>query len=123
MTAYATERDYETYLGHSERIIPDGSFLAYAVRASARIRQYTMGNIGDNIPDSVKYCCCELAEVLYDFDKGQSAGGVASEKVGDISVSYESADSRRQTLSKTIKSVIYSWLADTGLLYRGGRLC
>lgn len=125
MAAYADDIFYHhNYLPFDGvPVIPPGAFEFYARKASAYIRQYTLDNIGEDVPEAVKMCCCELAEILYDQQRTKAAQGIASEKVGDASVSYESAESQRQALPKTIKSVVYSWLADTGLLYRGGSLC
>lgn len=125
MAAYADDifyhHNYLPFDGAS--VIPPGAFEFYARKASTHIRQYTLDNIGEDVPEAVKMCCCELAEILYNQQHTKAAQGIASEKVGDASVSYESAESQRQALPKTIKSVVYSWLADTGLLYRGGSLC
>jgi hypothetical protein len=125
MAAYADDIFYHhNYLPFDGApVIPPGVFEFYARKASAYIRQYTLDNIGEDVPEAVKMCCCELAEILYNQQHTKAAQGIASEKVGDASVSYESAESQRQALPKTIKSVVYSWLADTGLLYRGGGLC
>ena len=123
MTVYADYDFYlQMYLCDREAVIAPALFPHYARRAGNYIRQYTFGNIGEEIPESVKLCCCELAEMLYRADNAKAAQGVSSEKVGDLSMSYESAESHRQALPKTIKSVIYAWLADTGLLCTGGKL-
>lgn len=124
MTVYA-DIDYYTgtYREDAAPLIPYELYGIYARKASADIDQYTFGNIGDNIPEAVQLCCCELAEALYNIDSSAAPGGVSSEKVGDVTVNYESGELRRQNLPKTIKSIIYSWLADTGLLHRGGDLC
>ena len=124
MTAFADYTFYQqSYLCGRTAAIPQSSFPYYANRAGAVIRQYTLGNIGEEIPESVSMCCCELAELTYAAENSKSAQGVASEKVGDWSVGYENADSLRQSLPKRMKSVVYSRLADTGLLHRGGDLC
>ena len=124
MTVYADSSFYErTYLSGRTAVIPSSEFGYYARRASAVIGQYTLGNIGENIPESVRYCCCELAETIYSAENAKSASGVVSEKVGDLSVNYESAETLRRALPRRMKSVVYSWLADTGLLHRGGDLC
>lgn len=124
MTVYADCAFYQReYLSGKAAVIPAEMFLHYARKASGCIRQYTLDNIGDVVPEAVKLCCCELAECLYTADKDKSVHGIVSEKVGDIATSYESSETRKQALSTTVKSTIYSWLADTGLLYRGGRLC
>ena len=124
MTVYADDRYYSVnYRGDTARLIPIELFDIYARKASAYINQYTFGNIGENVSDAVRSCCCELAEAIYQLDSGAAAQGVVSEKVGDISRSYESGEARRQSLPATVRSIVYSWLADTGLLFRGGRLC
>lgn len=124
MTVYADSSFYEReYLSGRTAVIPSSEFGYYARRASAVIGQYTLGNIGENIPESVRYCCCELAETIYSAENAKSASGVVSEKVGDLSVNYESAETLRRALPRRMRNVIYSWLAGTGLLHRGGDLC
>lgn len=122
MTVYA-DSDFYTreYLSGKAAVLSTELFPHYARKASGYIRQYTFDNLGDEIPEAVKLCCCELAEVLFRIDNSPSAVGIASERVGDISRTYESESVKRQNLPGTIKDVIYAWLADTGLLYRGGR--
>ena len=121
MTVYA-DSDFYTreYLGGRAAVIPSAYFPFYARKASSYIDQYTFDRIGNTVPEAVRLCCCELAETLYRFDNSPSLNGVSNERVGDISVTYESAELKRQNLPKTIKGVISSWLACTGLLYRGG---
>ena len=117
MTVYADSSFYErTYLSGRTAVIPSSEFGFYARRASNVLRQY-------DVPECVKSCCCELAELIYSAEHGKAAQGIASEKVGDVSISYENADSLRQALPKQMKSAVYAWLADTGLLRRGGDLC
>lgn len=126
MTVYADYDFYEReYLSGKAAVVPAEQFAHYARKSSSCITQYTFGALDKDAetPECVKSCCCELAELFYQHENSPTAHGVVSEKVGDISVSYESAGSQRQALPKTIKSVVYSWLADTGLLYTGGRLC
>lgn len=123
MTVYATSGFYQReYLSGKEAVIPSSMFPYYARKASGYIRQYTFDNIGETVPECVKLCCCELAEALYRLDSNQSVnGGISSEKVGDISVSYADAEELRGSLLDTVKDIIYAWLSDSGLLYRGGR--
>ncbi len=124
MTAFADHTFYvQDYLCGRAAVIDSGVFPFYANKATAVIRQFTLGNIGDDVPACVKSCCCELAELIYSAEHGKAAQGIASEKVGDVSISYENADSLRQALPKQMKSAVYAWLADTGLLRRGGDLC
>lgn len=122
MTAYADYNFYcDEYLCGKEAPISADDFAYYAQKATAIIRQHTFGNIGEEIPRAVIFCCCELAEQLHSLSANRL--GVSSEKVGDISKTYESAEAQNKTAIREQKRIINSWLADTGLLYRGGRLC
>lgn len=123
MTVYADYEFYKNeYLCGRKAVIDTASFAFYARQATQKIKQYTFDNIDENsIPESVRLCCCEVAELIYTYDHSEAGTGVVSASVGDESVSYESAESTGQLLSKNIKSAVYSWLADTGLLYRGVR--
>ncbi len=125
MTVYIDCAFYtKEYLSGKKAVIDTASFGFYARKATQIIKTYTFENVDeDNIPECVKMCCCEVAELLFKADNSSAGNGISSEKVGDQSISYESADSQRHALSSNIKSVIYSWLADTGLLYRGVAKC
>ena len=124
MTVYADNEFYTgTYRKNNNPLVPIELFGFYARKASSYINQYTFDNIGENVPNTVKLCCCDLAEALYNIDNSLSAGGISSERVGDVSVNYESEEIKRQNLPKTVRNIIYSWLGDTGLLFSGGRLC
>lgn len=105
--------------------IPLESFKRWAIQASNLIRVRTFGNINEeNIPESVQFCCCELAEHLYQCDKRDyesGSDGVASEKDGSWSVTYESRENVSKNDAKKSDGIIYNWLANTGLLYCGVR--
>ncbi len=122
MKIYADEAFYTgTYLSGREAVITT-AFPYYAMQATAEIKRYINANLTDDedIPESVKYCCCELAELLYkDAQAEQKIGGAVSESVQGWSKSYESADTRKNTLMQAKKACIYKWMADTGLMYRG----
>lgn len=124
MTVFA---DYEYYIGQylqGRKATIETAFNYYARKATQEIKQFTLDNVNEeSIPKCVRLCCCEVAELLYRYDNSGFAGGVTSEKVGDVSRSYESTDSQRQALSKNIRSVVYSWLSGTGFLYRGVYKC
>ena len=52
MTVYADSSFYErTYLSGRTAVIPSSEFGFYARRASNVLRQYTLGNIGGDVPD------------------------------------------------------------------------
>lgn len=120
MTAYTDEEFYKNEYLCGKKAVISTAFYFYARRATQEIRRFTGSNVEESdIPKCVKMCCCEIAEMLFKADNCTSQIGVSSEKTGDVSISYESSESQRQVLSKKIKSVIYLWLAGTGLLYRG----
>ena len=123
MRVYADYDFYRTeYLMSRTARIPSEDFDYYAQKASGIIRQYTADNIGSEIPGEVGMCCCELAERLFQHDSADK-NGVTAEKVGDVSVSYETAESCRRAFQESVRGIVRSWLAASGLLYRGGRLC
>jgi hypothetical protein len=117
MTNYV---DYAYYTGtYKGAVIDTASFDLYARKATREIKKYTLNQIPDGIiPDDVKMCCCEIAEVIHKDDQ-EDTKGIASEKVGEYSVSYVSLEAKEKLLSISIRSIIYNWLAMTGLLYRG----
>lgn len=117
MTNYADYAYYtDTYKG---AVIDTASFDLYARRATQIINQHTFGRVQEgNIPEEVKMCCCELAEALFKADK-EDTKGIASEKVGEYSVSYVSPEAKEKLLGYFVRSIIYNWLSMTGLLYRG----
>ena len=122
MKVYADEAYYKNnYLSGKEAAIT-AAFDHYASQASQLIDCYTYGRIsGEDIPEEVKQCCCELAELTYrDEASEQSIGsGISSESVQGWSRSYESAEARKSALAGAQKRCIYKWLSNTGLLYSG----
>jgi hypothetical protein len=120
MTVFADYDFYKNeYLLGRKAVIDTASFAFYARKATGIITQHTFGNIKGEIPECVKMCACELAELLYNYDNAESSNGITSESVGDMSKSYESTETRKQNLNQSIKSVLSLYLANTGLLYRG----
>ena len=52
-------------------------------------------------------------------EDAQTLSGVAAEKTGDLSITYESAAARIEANNTNVREVIYNYLSGTGLLYRG----
>lgn len=122
MTVYADENFYKTKYLCGRKAVIDTAFNFYGRKATQIINNYCGENVDVEIAeDKIKLCCCELAELLYNNEQSGSQCGILSETVGDMSVSYENTEITKQILQKNIKSVVYSYLADTGLLYRGVR--
>lgn len=105
-----------------KKAVIDTAFDFYSRESSAVLSKYINGEIGDNI-DEVKLCCCEIAELLYKASNSHNSQsiGLKSEKVGDYSVEYEDESNKQDAVNREIRSIIYKWLAKTGLLYRGVR--
>lgn len=121
MIIYADEKFYNNaYLCGKTAVLTSDS--QYFFREASRIiDRYTSGKIdAENVPESVKMCCCELAENLFTKDKNLAKNnGISSESVGGWSVNYFSRQDIDTDFKKAEKNVIFKWLADTGLLFRG----
>lgn len=121
---YADENFYtQSYLCGKEAVITT-AFDFYSRKASTVIRTFTGNNIDENennIPECVRMCCCELAEMLFRYEKllNGNTTGMTSQHIGDLSVNYESSENLRKSQSDEIRQIIYRWLSGTGLLYRG----
>lgn len=123
MTIYADENFYaDEYLAGKTAVIT-AAYTYYFREASRIIDVYTFGNIdADNVPEDVRMCCCELAELICRFDTEQDGhAGKASESVQGWSVSYTSASDSKTQLDAQTRDVVYKWLSGSGLLYSGVR--
>ncbi|MDO4318316.1 MAG: hypothetical protein Q4C48_08950 [Lachnospiraceae bacterium] len=90
-----------------------------AIQASVRIKNRMLG-VGGDVPVEVQYCCCELAELLQSVEENRETfAGIASEKDGSWSVSYESSEARANSTERQVAEIIDRWLAAAGLLYSG----
>lgn len=121
MTAYADENYYRNEYLCGRKAVISSAFDYYAREATLIINAYTGSNIDDTkeIAEPVKLCCCEVADLLFKADSQSENEGITSDSVGDVSRSYESTEARKRVLTRTIKSVVYKYLSDTDLLYRG----
>ena len=118
----------KTYEGSS---IPGSSFNNFALKASTYVNKNTFNRITEEKVDNfVKYCICEVAELLYSQDKKKNTimenKIVSSETVGPHSKTYVNNSSyidkdilTESELEKMIYKICYRYLATTGLLYRG----
>lgn len=137
-----TDYDYyrNEYFGQS---IEEADFPRLALHASQYIDYITQGRAERNAAlEAVKMCCCALAEQYQTIETAQalaqkslSAGAgdgaeVQSETVGGWSKSYRSGGDSAQSAAQAAeagRSILLDtarrYLANTGLLYRGGRRC
>lgn len=116
--SYASEQLYKTeYLCGREPVVTAG-FDFYLRSASQLIARATFNRVDEgNVPNCVKMCCCELAELVFKHD--QTGSEVQSEKVGDWSKTYGSVAEREAAYKSAVSDTLKKWLGGTGLLYRG----
>lgn len=132
---YAYYRD--RYMGV---LLSEEDYDAMALRASRYLDYYTKGGAEKNAGlEGVKMACCALAEqykVISDAQRLASGsmdyalkndGEVTSENVGGYSVSRKSGGSGAMSAMEACREaeralpfIAFQYLADTGLLYRGG---
>lgn len=117
-----------TYEGSS---IPESSFNNFALIANTYVNKNTFNRITEEKVDNfVKYCICEIAELLYSQEKKKNTimenKIVSSETVGPHSKTYVNNSSyidkdilTESELETKIYKICYRYLATTGLLYRG----
>lgn len=117
-----------TYEGSS---IPESSFNNFALKASTYVNKNTFNRITkEKVDNFVKYCICEVAELLYSQEKKKNTimenKIVSSETVGPHSKTYVNNSSyidkdilTESELETKIYKICYRYLATTGLLYRG----
>ena len=123
MTTYANEGYYISEYLCGRKAVIVSAFDYYARSATLLIKAYTGENVdGNNIPESVKLCCCELAELVYNDEKQSANSGISSASVGDESVSYVSEEERKTAHKKAVRYTQFTSILPTSdLLYRGGR--
>ena len=120
--------EYDFYRNdYKGSVIPDATaYDGVAVEASAYLDYITQNRIkGEELPsavaDKVKLAQCAIADVCYKQSQDDVVNAVASESVGNHSVTYSvsKVGFRQRELEKYSKAKIY--LHGTGLLYRGLR--
>ena len=117
MTDYTFYTD--KYLSGKEAVLDSASFPFWERKACNQVRSFTFGNIDESaeVPETVQMCVCEVAEILLIQENRSKTSGIASEKVGDYSVSYRAqTDGEKQA---EIRKVVTEWLSETGLMYCG----
>ncbi len=109
--------DYKWYSGNFHgSLIPESEFERRAAGASEYMRCMTFGRITDGISEfpEIKNCCCAIAEADYNYSQ---KAGIASEKTGSCSVSYNAKNP--DDFNKERRNIINIYLGNTGLLFRG----
>lgn len=132
---YADRKYYETgYLLGRSPVIPEDIYPYWEKQAERVLNQYTLSRLVADFnlitTDEVKDCTCELAELLYQADTvsqkaAEQGGGLLSSYSNDgqsgtfdlSQSSYTEEGKKRKT-----QEIIYKYLGNTGLLYRGMQL-
>lgn len=108
MAAYADYEYYTTEYGGTA--IPQAHFGNLALRATAKIDEYTLGRITE-ATEAIKNATCHVAEIMLQ-------GDVTSESFADGSRSYGN-----KTMEQKCYEAAQMWLQRTGLLYAGVDVC
>ncbi|MFQ9516724.1 MAG: hypothetical protein ACLRZ9_12995 [Eubacterium sp.] len=106
-----------------EPVVIAADFPKLLIKAQSIIDLYTFNKIRtfNTFSKDIKYCCCELVEVIHNYNVKQEGNpnGVSSEKNKNYSITYESSESIKEKFESETKEVVFRWLESTGLLYRG----
>jgi len=126
MAAFA---DYTYYLDtYGGTIIPAEAFEKAMRNASREVNRYTLeraeavlaANSDLSLIEKIKFAACAVAEVIYQYgNQIMGRRDIASESVGDHSVSYLSADQLRANEVHAITETIEGYLGLTGLMFLG----
>lgn len=110
---YLTYTEYTNFGGQ----LSDALFNRFSFRAESEINNATQGRLKSisKFPESVKKCEFELVEYLSKVAKDGSASAISSFGNDGYSVSYTD----KKTAQQQIYDIIYTYLADTGLIYCG----
>jgi hypothetical protein len=123
--AYADYTYYTgTYLGTA---IASADFAALALQASAFIDQITFDRAAPIVTAAtdtatitkIKNAMCAVAEQMQTNNAAGNIDGIASESVGNHSVSYNANASQQQTSTQKNINAAGLWLSNTSLLFRG----
>ena len=126
MASYA---DYTYYLDtYGGSVIPAEAFEKAMRDASREVNRYTLeraeavlaANSDLSLIEKIKFAACAVAEVIYQYGNQLMARrDIASESVGDHSVSYLSTDQLRANEVHAISETIEGYLGLTGLMFLG----
>jgi hypothetical protein len=126
MATYVDWTDYTvTFLGNA---IAQADFPRAAMRASAVIDALTfdqaaaviLADTDDVTIDRIKMATCAVAEEYQRLDLVNGGSGkIASEKVGNHSVTYVTGADDAKSQMETLRDVAKLYLASTGLMYGG----
>lgn len=124
MKVWYTSYDYyaNEYCGGAP-VVDSTGFRKLLLEAQSLIDMYTFNRLKKmtEYGEEIQNCCCELVEIISDYQgrKNENPSNISSEKIKNYSVTYESSENISQRYESSKKKVIFKWLANSGLLYRG----
>ena len=107
-----TEYDYYSNVYRGNIIAPE-EFSKFERKARSYVENLIFGRNTAEHQESVKLAVCNVAELLW---LDESRAGISSENSDGYSVSYNATD-----IGKSIADAAAVYLADSGLMYAGGR--
>ena len=115
------------YLAGHVPSVKEDDWTYYARQAGTYMDSCTFGRIDTgNIPEPVRLCACELAEILCRSDSGvqEGASGPMTSYSNDGQSASFAVDPNnvytQEGKRKAMNAIIHRYLANTGMLYAGG---
>lgn len=121
MKQFADYKFYqEVYCGND--IQDENIFKRMVIKASFFLDEVTLGRIKEPT-EEVKLTVCAIADIEYKEQKENNEDQIASESVGTHSISYVKKTKTTEEYAREKMRVARTYLANTGLLYRGLSSC
>lgn len=121
MRQYADYEFYkEVYCGSD--ILDENIFKRMVIKASFFLDELTLGRIKEPT-EEIKLTVCAIADIEYKEQKENNEDQIASESVGPHSISYVKKTKTTEEYAREKMRVARTYLANTGLLYRGLSSC
>ncbi len=116
--------DYDFYQNvyHGTDIQDENKFNRMSIESSFFLNELTLGRIKEP-SEEVKLAVCAIVDVAYREEKENREDQIASESVGPHSISYVKKTKTTEEYIKEKIKVARTYLANTGLLYRGISSC
>ena len=113
--------DYDYYKNtYGGTLVPSSIFTRLSLQASYKVNNYTQGRAEklEELTEEIKLATCSIIDKMYSIEED---GGVkVAETVGKHSVTFADI-SNNTTEDKLYYKIALTYLANTGLLYRGVR--
>lgn len=107
--------DYDFYTDTFMGSIDEEEFNKYVIIAQSYVDSYTRHllnfyELSEEDKQLVRFCMCELID---NYGVSITRSGIASESIGDMSVSYSA--STMEGLRDSMIGILDRWLGDTGI--------